>query len=150
MSITAAGLYGLSLEKALIDTLGESLEAEDNTESLVTDAYTPDFDTHGFHADLTNEITGGNYAAEAVTTTEITLSGGTLTFDAADTVYDNGGLNDVTITDAMAGVIVTTVSGTATNQLIVLQDFVTAASSSSSTFTIQHSATGIFTIDYTP
>lgn len=150
MAITASGLYGLTLEKMFIDTAGESLEAEDHTLSLVTDAYTPDFDLHDFHADLTNEITGGNYAADAVPGTEITLSTGTLTFDATDNVYDNAGANDVTITNAMAAVLVTTVSGTATNQLVGLWDFVTDASCSNSTLTVQWAAGGLFSLDYTP
>jgi hypothetical protein len=148
MSITASGLYGLTIEKMLIDTLGESLEAEDHTLSLVEDAHTPDFDTHDFHADLTDEIAGGNYAADVVGSTEVTLTSGTLTYDAADTVFDNGGSNDVTITDAMASVLVTTVSGSATNQLVCLHDFVTAASCSNSTFTVQWNASGLFTLTY--
>ena len=118
MAITASGLYGLTWEKFLLDTAGESLEAEDHLLSLVTDTYAPDFNLHDFHADLTNEITGGNYARDAVTSTEVTLSAGTLTYDAADTVYDNVGANNVTITDAMAAVLATNVSGTATDQLV--------------------------------
>ena len=150
MSITASGLYGLTLEKFFLDTAGESLEAEDSTGHLVTDTYTPDFNAHDFHADLTNEITGGNYAADTITTTEVTIATGTLTYDFADVVYDNGGSNNVTITDAMAMVQATNVSGTATNQLVLLLDFVTAASCSNSTFTVQINASGAFTLDYTP
>ena len=150
MAISASGLYGLTLEKFFIDTAGQSLEAEDNTLHLVSDSYTPAFDTHDFHADLTNEASGGNYAAEAVTSTEITLSSGVLTFDAADTVYDNGGSDDVTITDAMAAVLATNVGSSATNQLVGLWDFVTAASCSNSTFTVQWNASGLITLDYTP
>ena len=150
MSITASGLFGLTLEKMFIDTLGESLEAEDSKAYLVNDSYTPDFNAHDFHADLTNEISGGNYAADTITATEITLSGGTLTYDFADVVYDNAGANDVTITNAMAMVQATTVSGTATDQLVLLLDFVTAASCSNSTFTVQINASGAFTLDYTP
>ena len=127
MSITGSGLYGLSLEKALIDTLGESWEAEDNRVLMVTDTYTPDFNAHDFYADITNEVTGTGYTAggELLTTTEITLSGGVLTFDAADVAWTTS-----TIANAMAGVLKTTVSGSATDQLILLSDFVTAASSS--------------------
>lgn len=143
MAITAPGLYGLTLEKFLIDTAGQSLEAEDNEETLVSDAYTPNYDTHDFHNDLTNELTTS--AQPAVTSTEITLATGVLTFDAADTVFPT-----VTVTDAMAGVIYTSVGTSATDQLVVLQDFVTAASATSANFTIQHHADGIFTIDYTP
>ncbi|KKM03934.1 hypothetical protein LCGC14_1769460 [marine sediment metagenome] len=146
-SITAAGLFGLTLEKFFIDTAGVSLEAETNKIALVQDGYTPNFDTHDFHADLTNEVTGTNYTVEgeAATTTEITLSSGTLKFDAADTVYAT-----VTISDAMAGVLALAVGSSATNQLVVLQDFVTAASATAANFTIQHNASGIFTLDYTP
>ena len=147
MSITGSGLYGLSLEKALIDTLGESWEAEDNRVLMVTDTYTPDFNAHDFYADITNEVTGTGYTAggELLTTTEITLSGGVLTFDAADVAWTTS-----TIANAMAAVLKTTVSGSATDQLILLSDFVTAASSSGGTFTIQWSASGIATVDYVP
>lgn len=141
MSITAAGGYGLSLEKALIDTLGESLEAEDQLNTLVSDSYTPNFDTHDFHADLTNELT----TPVAITGTDLTISSGVLVYDATDSTYPT-----VTVVDAMANVIHTSVSGTATNQLILLQDFVTAASATSANFVVQHHATGIARIDYTP
>ncbi len=150
MAITASGLYFLSFEKMFIDTLGESLEAEDQVLVLVTDTHTPAFDTDDFHADLDNEISGGNYSSEAVTSTEITVTTGTLKLDAADTVFDNGGSNDVTITNAMAGIFHTTVSGTATDQLIGLWDYVTAASSTASTFTNQWASGGMFTLDLTP
>ncbi len=149
MAITASGLYFISFEKMFIDTLGESLEAEDQVIVLVTDTHTPAFDTDDFHDDLDNEISGGNYSSEALTSTEITVSTGTLQFDAADTVFDNGGSNDVTITNAMAAILHTTVSGTATDQLIGLWDFVTAASSTASTFTVQWGS-NMFTLDLTP
>lgn len=149
MSITKAGLYGLTLEKMMIDTAGESLEAEDHFEALVTDSYTPNFTTHDFFNDLTNEVTGTGYTSGgvAVTTTEITLTGDVLTFDAADTVYAT-----VTISNAMGGALATSVStpAAATNQLVYLQDFVTAASATAANFTIQHSASGIFTVSFAP
>ena len=150
MAITASGLYFLSWEKMLIDTLGETLEAEDNVIVLVTDSHSPAFDTDDFHADLDNEITGGNYSSEALTSTEITVTTGTMKFDAADTKYDNGAADDVTITNAMAAIFHTTVSGTATDQLIGLWDHVTAASSTASTFTTQWNGSGMFTLDLTP
>ena len=150
MSVTASGLFFLSWEKMLRDLLGEDLEAEDNVIVMTTDSYTPAFDTHDFHADITNEISGGNYSSEALTSTEITVSAGTLKFDGADSVFDNGGANDVTISNAMAAIFHTTVSGTATDQLIGLWDFVSAASSSASTFTVQWNGSGMWTLDLTP
>ena len=147
MAITAAGLFGLTLEKMMIDTAGVSLEGETNKIALVQDGYTPNFDTHDFHADLTNEVTGTGYTAQGVaaTSTEITLASGTLKFDAADTVFST-----VTITDAMAVVLALANGSSATNCIVVLQDFVTAASATAADFTIQHPAAGIFTLDYTP
>lgn len=147
MAITAAGWFGLSLEKMMIDTLGESLEAEDNKVLMTTDTYTPNFDTHDFRNDITNEVTGTGYSAggTALTSTEVTLSSGTLTFDAADVSWAAS-----TIANAMAAVLYTNVGADTTDQLILLSDFVSAASSSSGTFTIQWSASGLTTIDYTP
>ena len=89
-------------------------------------------------------------AAVTITATEVTVSTGTLVFDHVDTLYDNGGSDDVTITNAMAQYMATNVGSSATNQLVYLLDFVTATSSSNSTFTTQINAAGAFTLDYTP
>jgi hypothetical protein len=148
MAITASGYFGLTLEKQLIAAGGESLEAETNNYWLLADAATPNFDTHDFRADLVaNEVTGTNWAAGGVdlTSTEITLAGGVLTFDAADV-----SVASTTITNAMAGVLSTQTGADATDKLVLLQDFVTAVSTVNGTFTVQHNASGILTIDYTP
>lgn len=150
MAISGSGLYFLTVEKYLTGGTVASLEAEDNVLALVSDAYTPAYDTHDFAADLTGEASGGNYAREAVTTTEITVSSGILTFDAADTVFDNGGANDVTITDAMGAVLIDPITTDADSPVIGLWDFVTAASSSNSTFTVQWNASGLLTLDLVP
>lgn len=144
MAITAAGMYGLSLEKALINGVALNWEAEDLDIGMVQDGYTPNFDTHDFYADITNEVAGTGYTAggQALTGTEITLSGGVLTWDATDPAWTTS-----TITDAMGGFIY---ADLVTDELICLLDFVTAASSSGGTFTIQLNASGILTIDYTP
>lgn len=147
MAVTASGLYFLSFEKMLIDTLGESLEAEDNKVLMVTDSETPNFDTHDFRADIAAEVTGTGYTAggAAITATEITVSTGTLVFDGADVSWASS-----TIANAMAAVGYTNVGAAGTDQLIWLSDFVSAASSSNGTFTVQWSGSGIFTIDLTP
>jgi hypothetical protein len=59
MSITASGLYGLTIEKYLNNGAAINLEAEDLKVALVTDTHTPDFNAHDFYADLTNEIGSG-------------------------------------------------------------------------------------------
>jgi hypothetical protein len=144
VSITASGLYGLTLEKFFIDTAGESLEAEDNKGLMVTDTHTPNFDTHDFRDDVTNEVTGTGYTAggNAITTTEITLSGGVLTYDAADAAWATS-----TIANARAEF---GYHDAVTDELLFMSAFAADASSAGGTFTIQRHASGIFTVDYTP
>jgi len=146
----SSGLYALTEEKARIDTLGESWEAEDNYIGLVTDTHTPDFNLDDFVADIDNEITGGNYAREDLTTTELTIAAGVITFDAADTVYDNGGSDDVTITNAEAAFHGFNVGTDGTDPLGFMSDFGAAVSCTNSTFTIQWHTSGIYTIDLVP
>lgn len=147
MAITAAGAFALTFEKMFIDTAGQSMEAETHKELLCQDGYTPAYDTHDFRDDVTNEVSGTNYTAGGVacTGTEWTIAAGLMTFDMTDTVYTN-----VTISDAMAGVFYFNVGTAGTDQLICLQDFVTAASATAADFTIQHAAGGVLTLDHTP
>ncbi len=147
MAITASGLYLPTFEKQLIDTLGQSIEAETHKVLLVLDAYTHDYTLHDFRDDITNEATGVGYTAGgvALTATEVTLAAGTATFDAADVSWANS-----TITLAMAAVHYYNVGTAATDPLSLLSDFVTGASTSSGTFTVQWSASGIATWDLTP
>jgi hypothetical protein len=147
MAITASGLYGLTLEKMFIDTAGQSLEAETHKTMLVLDAYTPNFDTHDFRDDVTNEASGTGYTSGGVahTATEITLAAGVLTYDAADVSWASS-----TIANAMAAVQYFNVGAAGTDQLILLSDFVTAASTTNGTFQIAWHASGIFTLDFTP
>ena len=100
------GVYFLSLEKALIDTLGQSWEAETHKVMLDSDTDTPNFDTHDFRNDVVTEVTGTNWAAGGVTLTgtEITMASGTLTFDATDV-----SVASTTITRAMASIFYTNV-----------------------------------------
>ncbi len=146
MAITTSGYFGLTLEKQLIDTLGESLEAEDNKITLISDSATPNFDTMDFWDDLVaNEVTGTNWAAGgvALTGTEVTVASGVATFDATDI-----SVASTTISNAMASVLRTNVGSNATDQLVCLHDFVTAVSTSNGTFQIQWNSSGLVTFDY--
>jgi hypothetical protein len=149
MAITASGLYGLTLEKMLIDTAALSLESETVVKGLLElDAYTHDYNAHDFRNDVTaNEASGTGYTAGGVvlTGTEITISGGVLTYDANDSSWASS-----TIANAMAEIGYLVVGADTTDMLVWLSDFVTAASSSGGTFTIQRAAGGIFTVDFTP
>lgn len=146
MAITASGLFGLTIEKMFNNTAAIDLEAEDNKVAMITDSATPDFTLHDFWADLSaNEVSGTGYTAGGVayTSTELTISGGVLTYDAADVSWATS-----TITSAMAAVGYA--DSVASDPLIFLSDFVTAASTTAGTFTIQWNASGIFTLDFTP
>lgn len=147
MAITASGLYGLTWEKMFIDTAGQSMEAETHKILMVEDAHTPDFNAHNFRDDITNEVAGTGYVAGgmAFTGTEWTIATGTLTYDFADVVWTSS-----TIPNAMAAVGYFNVGSAATDQLLFLLDFVTAASSSGGSFTINTNASGAITLDFTP
>lgn len=152
MSITASGLYGLTLEKFLnVTSLPASgLESETAVKVLmVTDTETPDFNADAFRNAVTaNEVSGTGYSAGGVviTATELTIAGGVLTYDAADASWASS-----TIANAMAAVGYFARGGADTaDELVFLSDFVSAASSSGGTFTVQWSGSGIWTCDFTP
>jgi hypothetical protein len=152
MAITASGLFGLTLEKMMNATAlpTNGLESETAVKTaMILDTATPNFDTMDFWNDLEgNEVSGTGYTAggNVLTSTELTISSGVLTYDAADVSWSSS-----TITNAMAGVVYFDRGGATTaDELVALSDFVSAASSSNGTFTIQWSASGIFTIDFTP
>jgi hypothetical protein len=147
VAITASGMYGLTLEKMFIDTAGQSMEAETHKGLLVTDSYTPNFDTHDFRNDITNEVTGTGYTAggATITGTEITLSSGVLTWDFADPSWTSS-----TIANAMAHVSYFNVGADTTDQLLLLLDFVTAVSTTNGTLLVAINASGAMTLDYTP
>lgn len=143
----SAGAYALTFEKMFIDTAGQTMEAETHKELLVTDSEVPNFDTHDFRDDITAEITGTNYTAGGVTVTgtEWTIAASLMTFDMADTVYTN-----VTIATVMGGVFYFNVGSAATDQLLLMQDFITGASATAADFTIEHHTNGVLTLDHVP
>ena len=152
MAITASAFYGKTLEKFLIDTAGFSLESETAVSvMMVRDASTPDFDADDFRNDVDAEVTAGSgYTAggATLTGTELTVgspAAGQLKYDATDASWATS-----TITDAMAAILYYSTGNSTTDQLVFLSDFVTAATSSNGTFTIQWAANGILYLDYTP
>lgn len=158
MAIAGSGLYGPTLEKFFLDTAAESLESETDVRcALILDTYTPDYTAHAFWNSAAagepgeHEVSGTGYTAggNLLTATEITLATGVLTYDAADTSWTSS-----TITDAMAAVgylqVGVDLSTPADDMLVWLSDFVTAASTSNGTFTVQWNASGIFTLDFVP
>jgi len=140
----ASGLYGITFLNSLNNTLALDLDNDTLKIMLVTSGYTPDFGTHDFKADVTNEVVGTGYTAggETLTSVALTQSAGTITFDAADVTWTSS-----TITARGAVIYDDTL---ASDPLICYIDFGSDQSSSSGDFQIAFNASGIFTLDLTP
>lgn len=110
---------------------------------LVTSSYTPNQNTDVHWSDVsTNEVSGTGYTAGGATlgSKTHTQSTTTFTFDAADTSWTSS-----TITARYAVIYKSTGTGS-TSPLIAYVDFGADQSSSSGTFTITWSGSGIFTV----
>ena len=143
----ASGLYGITFLNALKNDL--ALDSNDTTADrfkamLVTSSYTPNFGTHDFKSDVTNEVSGTGYDAGGKSLTSVTLtqSGGTITFDAADLTWASS-----TITARGAVVYDDSLTN---DPLICYIDFGADKSSSAGDFVLSFNASGIFTLDLTP
>jgi len=112
--------------------------------ALVSSSYTPNQDSHDYWDDVSSyEVTGTGYTAGGATLASKTVgytSGTNVTkFDAADVSWTSS-----TITARYAVVYLSTGSSS-TSPLIAYVDFGSDQSSSSGTFSISWSASGIFT-----
>jgi hypothetical protein len=146
MAVTASGLFYPTFAAALQNTIALDLGLETHKGALISNAATPNFDTHDHWADLSgSEVSGTGWAAGgiALTGTAVTVSSGTLVYDADD-VSESG----TTLTNARAYVLYA--DALANDDLIVLVDFGADYSTSAGTFSITWNAGGIFTIDLTP
>lgn len=151
MAIAASGYYGLTLEKQFADTLGQNMESTSVWVMLVTDAYTPAYDTHDFRSDITNEVTAGSgYTAggQALQATPAWTVGspaaGQIAYDSPDPAWATS-----TITDAMAAILYHTTGLSTTDPLYMLSDFGTAVSTANGTLTVQVDTNGWVYFDYT-
>ncbi len=143
----ASGLYGITFLNALNNSL--AIDLDDTTADrfkamLVTSSYTPNFGTHDFKGDVSNEVSGTGYDAGGKSLTSVTLtqSGGTITFDAANLTWASS-----TITARGAVVYDDSLTN---DPLIAYIDFGADKSSSAGDFVLTFNASGIFTLDLTP
>lgn len=148
--VASSGLYGITLKKQLIDTLGKSYESTTDLKVLmVTNTYSENFDTHDFANDVTNEVSGTGYTAggAALGSPSLTVgspAAGQLKYDASDVSWASS-----TITNARAAIgYVARGGASSADELLFLSNFGSDASTSNGTFTIQWHANGIFYIDY--
>lgn len=158
MAITASGFYVQQFVDELdVTNTGLDLTLTTHKISLISDSATPNFDTGGVWS-ATNEVSGTGWASGGIALSAAaagaTSTAPTVTISPAGTLmWDMGDVSvaSTTLTAAMAAQIYADALTTPTaDALIILIDFVTAASTSNGTFGIQWAATGIATIDLTP
>jgi len=144
----ASSLYGTFLLKGYDASTKINLASGGDTIkiALVTSTYTPNFDTHEFFDDITNEVVGAGYTAGGAT-----LSTQTYTHDTTDdeSVFDGADTTWAASTLTARGAIVYKSTGTdSTSPLIGFIDFATDRISDGGTFQITWAAEGIFNINY--
>lgn len=160
MAITASGWFTQNMIDEFDATnVGFDLTLATHKIALISDSSTPAFDTNTTWSNLSaNEVSGTGWAAGGVLLSAAAAGGTsvapTLTISPAGTM--KWGMNDVsvastTLTNAMAAVIYADALTTPTaDALILLVDFITAASTSNGTFGIQWNSAGVATVDWTP
>ena len=139
----ASGIYNLHKQYILDNTTNGRVDWDADTikVALVTSSYTPNFDTHNFFDDVTNEVSGTGYTAGGATLGSVTITLDTandrVDVDAADTSWTSS-----TIT-ARGAVIYKSTGTPSTSPLIAYVDFGSDYVSSNGTFLIQWAAAGI-------
>ena len=139
----ASGIYNLHKQYILDNTTNGRVDWDTDTikVALVTSAYTPNFDTHNFFDDVTNEVTGTGYTAGGATLGSVTITLDT-TNDRVD--VDAADVSWTTSTITARGAVIYKSTGTAsTSPLIAYLDFTTDQISSAGTFLITWNASGI-------
>lgn len=151
MAISASGYYGLTLEKQFKKTQTGDMESTSVSVMLVTDSYTPAYDTHDFRSDITNEVTagsgytaGGKALAATPSWTVGSPAAGQIAYDS-----DNPAWATSTITDAMAAILFYSTGTSSADDLFLLSDFGTAVSTANGTLTVTVDANGWVYFDYT-
>lgn len=142
----ASGLFGITWrDMADATALDVDIENDSFKMELVQNAYTPNFDTHDQEADITDECTGTNYTAGGNTMSgeTFTISSGTLVLDATDTAWTSATISNIrqrtVYDDTLAG-----------DPLILNTDFGSDHAVTAGTLTVQESASGLATLDFTP
>lgn len=138
----ATGTYGVTIEDTYDATaLDPNLDGDTMNNVLVTDTYTPNFNTHTASSDVTNEISGTGYTTGGATLTGQTwaTSGGYVTADYNDPSW-------TTATFTARGAVL---NDSTLSKLIAAVTFGADYSVTSGTFTQQLSANGWFRFQIT-
>src|SRR6478736_4602201 len=132
----ASGVYGAMLNNSLKGNI--DFDTDTFYGMLVTSGYTPDFDTHDFRNDVTNEVSGTSYTAGGAVTT--------VTVSAYDTVNNRqelilGGFTLTTATITARGCAYYKRRGGASSadELVYFDDFGSDVSSVAGNFVVNAS-----------
>ena len=116
--MTVAKVYG----KAMQAMVNKQVDFDSDTikVALLKDTYTPNQDTHDYYDDLTNELTGGGYALQTLTSKTVTYDSGTnkVTFDCTDVTFAG-----LTATDIRYAVFFGDTGSGSTSPLLCYMDF---------------------------
>lgn len=151
MAVTVSGLYYLSFRDMLQNDSAIDLLADSIKNALFNSTPTPNFDTNTSYSAApytTNELTGTGYTAGGVANTSptITVSSGTLVYDANDVSWTSA-----TFSGARCALgYDDTISTPTAKPVIYLVNFGADFGVTAGTFTIQWAVAGIFTDDLTP
>lgn len=141
MAANAYGKFVQHLAKADIDFDSVSLKA-----MLTTTSYTPNFDTHEFRTDVTNEVTGTGYS-----TGGIALTGEAITLDTTNNWLkidaDDANFGTLTVSGIVKLVVYVDTGSSATDLLVSCHTFA-SQSPSGVNFTYAFHADGIGYISY--
>ena len=140
----ASGIYNLFKQYVLDNTTNGRIDWDTDTikVALVTSSYTPDFDTHNFFDDVTNEVTGSTgYTAGGATMASPSITLDTAN-DRVDVDFTDTSWTSSTIT-ARGAVIYKSTGTASTSPLFAYLDFSTDQISSNGTFLIQWNASGV-------
>lgn len=140
MAASAFTFYGEAIErmaKGEIDWDGHTFKA-----ILCTSSYTPDTDTHDDLADITNELSGGDYARVTLSGITVTRSTTTITVDCDNISFGN----PVTLTAKYLIVYDDTHASDALIGYVDLDSGGGSVSSTAALFQYTVNASGLFTI----
>lgn len=140
----ASGIYNLWKQYVVDNTANGRIDWDNDTIKvmLVTSSYVPNFDTHNFADDITNEVVGTGYTAGGATIAGVLITLDTVN-DRVDTDATDTSWTSSTIT-ARGAVIYKSTGTASTSPLFAYLDFGSDQISSAGTLTIQWNAAGIW------
>ena len=141
----ASGLYVATIRDGLKNAIALDVTSVLNKVAMYTNSLTPNFNADPSSYSATNEVNGTGYTAGGIVIASptLTISGGNLVFDIADSAWASS-----TITNARGATIYADGLTPKANQVTV--DFGADFSTVAGTFTIQWPAGGVWAIDLVP